>query len=437
MLDSIRNSGVIGAGGAGFPTHVKLNASAEYVLVNGAECEPLLRVDQELMHDKASEMVKGLKVAMELVGASKGIICLKGKYKRAIEKLSEAIKDDASIQINELRNVYPAGDEQYIVYNATGRIVPEGGIPLSVGVVVVNVETLINVEEAQHNKNVTHKYVTIAGAVRQPKTLFVPIGISLDILIAACGGTTTSDYRVIDGGPMMGQVAESNDIYIKKTSKGFIILPSDFGLIKSKLKNMNQMMKEAKTACCHCNLCTEVCPRNLLGHSLHPAKLMRVASYGSLGDSQTSLDEAFLCCECGLCEIACVMNLQPWKLNILLKEKLKESGVNNSHTNADLNVHPYYKYREFPVNKLVYRLGLKSYDVKAPISGEEVLTNRVRIFASQHIGAPGRCIVSLGQKIEKGTLIYDVPDQALGARIHSSITGVVSTITDTYVEVSI
>jgi len=435
MLDSIRNSGVIGAGGAGFPTHVKLKATAEYVLVNGAECEPLLRVDQELMATYALEMVNGLKVTMEEVGASRGVICLKGKYKKAIKKLSEVIKDDDSITIHELNNVYPSGDEQYIVYSATGRIVPEGGIPLAVGVVVINVETLINVSKAQAGIPVTHKYVTIAGAIRQAKTLYVPVGISLNSLIELCGGTTTPNYRVIDGGPMMGRVTDTNDLYVKKTSKGFIILPEEADLIKSKLKSMSQMMKEAKTACCHCNLCTEVCPRNLLGHNIHPAKLMRIASYGTLGDKHTSLDEAYLCCECGLCEIACVMNLQPWKLNIMLKNKLKEAGVQNSNKKTELEVHPFYKYREFPVKKLVQRLGLGAYDVPAPMEVDSIKADRVRIYASQHIGAPGKCAVAINQSVECGDIIYDVPDKALGAIIHSSISGTVSKVMDTYVEV--
>jgi len=435
VLEAIKKAGVIGAGGAGFPTHVKLDAQAEYVLVNGAECEPLLRVDQELMHVESERMVLGLKAAMKQVGAKKGIICLKSKYKKAIQELNVQIAGDTSIEVKELRNVYPAGDEQYIVYNATGRIVPEGGIPLSVGVVVLNVETLINIERALNDESVTHKYVTVAGEVRVPKTFIVPVGTPLKSLIEECGGTTTGSYRVIDGGPMMGRLLSNYDVYVKKTSKGFVILPDEAGLVKSKDKSMDRMMKEAKTACCHCNLCTEVCPRNLLGHNIHPSKLMRIANYGTMGEKHASLNEAYLCCECGLCEIACVMNLQPWKLNQLLKQKLKDAGVQNSNKRSMENVHPFYRYREYPVKKLVSRLGLSKYDVPAPIHKSVFLSDVVRIYSVQHIGASGVLAVEKGQTISVGDLVYDAPESALGARIHASINGVVSVATDTYVEI--
>ncbi len=435
MLEAVKKAGVVGAGGAGFPTHVKLNAKAEYLLVNGAECEPLLRVDQELMYKNADEVLEGLRAAIKITEAKKGIICLKGKYKKAIKALEAGIREDDNIELNLLRNVYPAGDEQYIVYNATGRIVPEGGIPLNVGVVVTNVETLLNVGNAIKGQPMVDKYVTIAGAVREPKTFKVPVGTPLSWLIAACGGVTTDAYRVIDGGPMMGKLLEGNETYVKKQSKGYIVLPEDAGWVKSKEKDMAQMMKEAKTACCHCNLCTEMCPRNLLGHNLHPSKLMRIAGYGTLGEKNVSLDEAYLCCECGLCEIACVMNLQPWKLNQLLKAQLKEAGVKNSNTNQNPEANPFYEYREFPVSKLVYRLGLDRYDVPAPITDESIQPDHVRIFSVEHIGAPGKCVVSEGQAVEVGDLVYEAPEKALGANIHASISGKVSLVSDTYVEI--
>ncbi len=436
MLEAVKNAGVIGAGGAGFPTHVKLNAKAEYLLVNGAECEPLLRVDQELMYKYADEVLDGLRKAMAITEAQMGIICLKEKYKNAIKALEAGITPEDNIELKLLRNVYPAGDEQYIVYNATGRIVPEGGIPLNVGVVVTNVETLLNVGRAVSGQPVVEKFVTIAGAVQEPKTFKVPVGTPLSMLLAACGGVTSDAYRIIDGGPMMGKILADNDTYIKKQSKGYIVLPEDAGWIKSKEKNMSQMLKEAKTACCHCNLCTEMCPRNLLGHNLHPSKLMRIASYGTLGEKNASLDEAYLCCECGLCEIACVMNLQPWKLNQLLKQQLKEAGVKNSNTNAELEANPFYDYREFPVSKLVYRLGLDKYDLPAPITDQVVMPKTVRLYSSQHIGAPGKCLVSEGQTLALGDLVFEIPPKALGANIHASIAGKVTLVCENYVEIT-
>ena len=155
LLEQVKEAGVIGAGGAGFPTHAKLNCKAEYILMNGAECEPLLRVDQQLMAMYPDEIIKGFKAAGELVGAKKAIIGIKGKHHDVIEILEEHIKtlgvgDYVSVGI--LPDIYPAGDEQVLVYQLTGRVVPEAGIPINVGCVVINSETCLNGYHAQSGK---------------------------------------------------------------------------------------------------------------------------------------------------------------------------------------------------------------------------------------------------------------------------------------------
>ena len=137
-IQQVQDAGIVGAGGAGFPTHVKLNAEAEYLVVNGAECEPLLRVDQQLMQRDAEILVKTLDKWVEAVGAKQGIFGLKEKYHGAIDALEKAVAPYPRIAIHAMPNVYPAGDEQFLVYETVGRVVPEGGIPLQVGVIVVN-----------------------------------------------------------------------------------------------------------------------------------------------------------------------------------------------------------------------------------------------------------------------------------------------------------
>src|SRR5699024_984681 len=134
------------------------------------------------------------------------------------------------------------------------------------------------------------KYLTIAGHVKKPTTLKVPLGISVRQAIDLAGGTELDEFKVIDGGPMMGKVLPSIDTPIKKTSKGYIVLPKDHGLIIAKEKSIATQLKEAKTSCCHCDLCTDICPRYLLGHNLHPSKIMRIASYGSMGDHRSRVD---------------------------------------------------------------------------------------------------------------------------------------------------
>lgn len=433
LIKNIENSGVVGAGGAGFPSHVKFNAEAEYILVNGAECEPLLRVDQQLMAEYAEDMVVALNACCQAVGAKEGIIGLKKKYYDAIAALNKAIEPYPNIRLHLLENVYPAGDEQYLVYELTGRIVPEGGIPLKVGTIVTNVETLINVKNAMDGIPVTEKFVTIAGAVRLPSTYKVPVGVLVTDLIDLAGGATVSNYKVIDGGPMMGKVMDVHGAVVTKSSKGYIILPEDHELIKNKEKDINQILKEAKTACCHCDLCTDVCPRYLLGHKLEPSKLMRIASYQTMGDINSSVDEAFLCCECGLCEQACIMNLQPWKLNIHLKKQLSDAGIRNSNNRAVDKVHPFKEYRGFPVSKLVSRLSLKAYDVKAPLDERKFPFDEVKVLSKQHIGAPSEPTVQKGEYVESGKIIFAAPEGKLGANIHAPIAGEVVEVNNQFI----
>jgi len=160
LLDMVKDAGVIGAGGAGFPTHTKLASKAEYILLNGAECEPLLRVDQQLMELFPDEIIKGFAAARSIVDASKGIIGIKGKHKEVISILRNRINElqvGDFIEVKELPDIYPVGDEQVLVYELTGRVVPETGIPIQVGCVVVNSETALNIYNASIGKSVTEK----------------------------------------------------------------------------------------------------------------------------------------------------------------------------------------------------------------------------------------------------------------------------------------
>ncbi|SCX74983.1 4Fe-4S dicluster domain-containing protein [Alkaliphilus peptidifermentans] len=429
LITLIKEAGVVGAGGAGFPTHVKVKGKADYIVVNGAECEPLLRVDQQLMAHRTKEILQGLRAVIKETGAMQGIIALKGKYSLAIEKLKASILQEDQIEIFPMKDFYPAGDEQVTVYEVLKKIVPEGGIPLQVGVIVVNVETLLNIQRAIKGLPVTHKYVTVTGAVKQPITLKAPIGISIRKMIELAGGAIIEDFKVIEGGPMMGKIVDNIDKPITKTTKGLIVLPHHHPLILSKGKSIDTILRQARTACCHCSLCTEVCPRNLLGHKLHPDKLMRLASYNSTCENDSSATEAFLCCECGLCETACIMDLQPWKLNQFLKEKMSKEGIKNPNNRVPQNTNDFREYRKFPVKKLIARLGLEEYNVDAPLI-EDVLEDfdSVLLEQKQHIGGKAEATVKVGDYVKKNQTVAEVAENQLGARIHASIDGRVQKI---------
>lgn len=430
MLDLVKNAGIVGAGGAGFPTHVKIDSKAQYIIINGAECEPLLRVDQQLMASNSKQLLEGLKLIVEHTGAEKGFIALKEKYKLAVENISKNIGKYKDISLYTLENFYPAGDEQVLVYEVTKRIVPEGGIPLNVGVVVLNVETVLNIHDAYYKeKNVTDKYVTVTGEVKNQITVNVPIGITVKEAIDLAGGPTIDNYVVINGGPMMGKIIEM-DSPITKTTKGLIVLPKDHPLIIDLGKEISQMLKESRTACMHCSLCTEVCPRNLIGHRLEPNKLIRLESYTSVQNDTLIPISAFLCCECRLCEYACVMNLQPWKVNSFLKGSMAKNGIRSNLNNVPEKVHPFRAYKKYPVHRLIYKLGLNKYDKSSPFIDTNKEFYKVSIPLKQHIGVPAVVVVNVGDMVLKGDLIGDIPDSKMGSKIHASISGTITEISD-------
>ncbi|MFB0920831.1 MAG: SLBB domain-containing protein, partial [Oscillospiraceae bacterium] len=367
LLEKIKNAGVIGAGGAGFPTHVKLDSKPEIIIINGAECEPLLRVDQQLMAVYADELADALEAVRAELGAGKAIFALKGKYHSAFDALLKAVKKHDKLSVFELDNFYPAGDEQITIYEVTGRIVPEGSIPIAVGVVVMNVETLLNISKAMKDITVTEKYITVAGAVANPTTFKVPLGVSYRELITLAGGATVKDPVLIDGGPMMGKFTEDLDRPVTKTSKGIIVLSRNHPWIQDKCRPIESMMRQARTCCCHCSLCTEVCPRNLIGHGISPDKLMRITTYGSMCTNNESITSAFLCSECGACEIACVMGLQPFKLNNLLKAQLSQNGIKNPHKNKPEAARPFRENKKMSIGNILSRTRLTEYDVPAPL----------------------------------------------------------------------
>jgi Na+-translocating ferredoxin:NAD+ oxidoreductase RnfC subunit len=187
LVTAVRDAGVVGAGGAGFPTHVKLAAQVECIIVNGAECEPLLHVDQELAKAYAPELVEALRACVSSTGASAGIFALKEKYREARGALTAAVAGQAGLSVFALENSYPAGDEHVLVHEVTGRVVPEGGIPLNVGIVVLNVETLYNIWSALQGQPVTDTFVTVCGEVKQPATLRLAVGTSIADALAGSG----------------------------------------------------------------------------------------------------------------------------------------------------------------------------------------------------------------------------------------------------------
>ncbi len=428
IIAAVKAAGVVGAGGAGFPTHVKISETAEYVIVNGAECEPLLRVDQQLLAAEPELVVKGLEALMQVTGASHGVIALKAKYKQAVQALEKAVTDKR-IKIFKLEDFFPAGDEQVLVNEVTGRVVPEGALPLKVGCVVCNVETTLNVAMALEGVPVTHTYVTISGDVERPISIRVPIGTRVLEVLGLAGVRDSRGKAVINGGPMMGSIIGDLSQPVTKTTKGLIVLPQSHPFVRSNSMSWEQVTMRAKSACIQCMMCTDLCPRNLLGHRLSPHKIMRSLNYGSQAAEAQQM--ALLCCECGACELyACVMRLSPRQVNARIKRGLIEQGISFLPRPGGNPVSDVRAYRKIPVKRLILRLGLAGYDRAAPLIDQELRPAEVKIPLKQHIGAPGIPMVHQGQKVEKGALIARIPENSLGANIHASIEGVVREVAD-------
>lgn len=423
IVKMIRDAGIIGAGGAGFPTHIKSASRAEIVIANGAECEPLAQADQHLMAKHAAEIITGLSLLMGSTGALKGVVALKKKYKTSIESLSKAITGKKNIEIFLLGDFYPAGDEFVLIHEVTGKVIPEGNIPLSEGVVVQNVGTLFNICGAASGIPVTHRHISVLGEVLHPATFRVPIGTAFADVIAMAGGAKIDGYAMIVGGPMMGRVTLEVSSPVNKTVGMLLVLPKDHPLIALKTRPLNRNLRLIRSACTQCSYCTELCPRYLLGHSLQPHKIMRSLGYGHVVPPDVITSAAF-CSGCGLCETyACIQGLSPRQVNIEIRAELSKRGHRSESSRDKTMPRQEMGQRKVPAERLLKRLGLEGYREMAPLKEMSCVVKQVRISLRQHIGAPAFPVVEEGDILRQGDLIADIPDGHMGAKYHASVSG--------------
>jgi Na+-translocating ferredoxin:NAD+ oxidoreductase RnfC subunit len=413
----LRAAGVVGAGGAGFPAYVKAGGRAEFVLVNAAECEPLLKKDQKLLELHAEKVFDGLELMMKAVGASAGVFGIKRKHEKLVKRLEEIARNRRDISVGPMGDYYPAGDEQCLVAELTGRIVPAGGIPLDVGCVVSNVETLYNAARAGETP-VVEKWITVAGAVRTPATFKVPVGVTYAEAVELCGGATAKDPVGIDGGPMMGKVIPDFSTLINRASGGLIVLPREHPLVQKKAQPRAVFSRIGRSACDQCSFCTEFCPRYLLGHPIEPHKAMRSLEFTMMGESNFIGTQ--FCCECNLCSMmACPEDLDPKNVCTQNKRRLAAEGrkweVEANPVRAELHL----DNRRVPIGRLIRKLGLFTFVNKA---------RRVVLPLKQHVGAPAEPTVGAGDMVKLGDVVAKPTGGKLGAVIHASIAGRVKSV---------
>lgn len=291
----VRDAGIVGMGGAMFPTHVKLTIpegkKAEYLVLNGAECEPYLTVDHRMMLERPDAVVYGMKALMKAIGARKGIIAIEDNKPDAVKVMEESVLSEEGIEVKVMETKYPQGGEKMLIKAVLDREVPMGGLPIDIGVVVNNISTAVAVADAiTKGMPLVERTVTVTGrGVREPLNLICPIGISVRDLIAEAGGLTDDAVKVIMGGPMTGFAQPSLDSYVVKGTSGILVLTEE------------EVDLNPPRPCIRCARCVDVCPQFLL-----PLNLARYAEHGMLEEMERY--RILNCIECGSCSYICPAN---------------------------------------------------------------------------------------------------------------------------------
>ena len=318
ILARIKEGGVVGMGGAGFPTQVKLAPKEpekiDHILVNGAECEPYLTSDYRRMLDDSEKLIEGLRVMLKLFDNAKGYICIEDNKPDCIAKLKEMVKDIPRIEVAELMTKYPQGGERQLIYATTGRAINSKMLPADAGCIVDNVETIIAVYNAVKNgQPVLKRISTVTGdAVKNPSNILYSIGTSYQELVDAAGGFKSQPEKIISGGPMMGFAMFSLDIPTTKTSSSILCFTHD------------EVAAFEPQACINCGRCVEACPEQLI-----PSRLAKFGLRGQMDEFEKW--HGLECIECGSCSFACPSRrqvAQPIKTmkKLVLAEKRKQAS---------------------------------------------------------------------------------------------------------------
>jgi Na+-translocating ferredoxin:NAD+ oxidoreductase RnfC subunit len=272
--------------------------------------------------------------------------------------------------------------------------------------------------------------------VPRPFTAAIPVGTPMQEAAAQAGITDLTEYAVIDGGPMMGKVLADDRATVMKKTKAYIILKKTHPLIVTKTATDRQALLEGRSACEQCRMCTDICPRHLLGHNLHPHLLMRAVKYNLARLEE--MTQANLCSQCGVCTLfACPAHLKPHQINFMLKQQLGANSIRYIPNTTTYEAHSARAYRRVPVKRLILRLGLAEFDREAPLTAWSYASREVRISLQQHVGAPAQPIVAAGTVVEKGQLIAAVPEGALSAAVHASVHGTVTQVNEKEITIKV
>ena len=311
IVARVMEAGVVGMGGAGFPSHAKIKVpegkTIDTLIINGVECEPYLTADHRLMLEKPREIIVGVRILMKALGVSRAIIGIEDNKQDAIELFAELLRGEKEIDVQPLEVQYPQGGEKQLIQAVLDREVPSGGLPADVGVIVHNVGTTFAIYEAvQKNKPLVERVVTVTGKdVKQPSNLWVRIGTPVIELITAAGGLPESTGKVVSGGPMMGKAIADLEVPVAKGTSGILMIAQA------------ETKRAEEYNCVHCGKCIEACPMGL-----EPYRLLLLSK---AGQSEKSKRENVLdCIECGSCSFVCPSNRPILDYIRLSKTKVKK-----------------------------------------------------------------------------------------------------------------
>ncbi len=420
----MKDAGIIGAGGAGFPSYAKLAEGADTLLINGAECEPLLYTDYIILKRELPMVLSGIKAVLEGTGISRAVLAIKAHTAKRLG-FKDGEKIDTGVTVRVLPDVYPLGDEVSLIYEVLGRLVKPASLPITVGVIVYNVETMYNLGRAvRYSEPVTMKWLTVGGDIEKPVVVRVPVGTPVEELFDRLGIEVDEEHSVIDGGPSMGKIINHVRASVSKTTKGILVLPNSTQAVASKLINERMAVSRAETACCQCTRCTDMCPRALLGYPLEPHKMVRTAMQVAEAMPQMIIS-ATLCCGCGICEtVACSQGISPKAVISNYKSVLAKNGMRFFSTQTR-EVTPEREYRKIPSERWTSALGVSYYDKLPTYTGEITDIERVAVPLIKHIGAPSIPTVRDGDTVKRGDVIAVAAD-GLSVPQHASIDGKVT-----------
>ena len=427
----MQDNSIVGAGGAGFPSYAKLAEGAEFLVINCAECEPLIYTDFMLMREKMDKIVGGAQIIMENTGIKHTYISIKEHRGHMLGYTDGQILGEG-VSVKLLPNVYPMGDEINLIYETTGRVIRPGCLPITSGIIVFNGETVYNVWRAYNmNRPVVSDWFTIGGDLPKRYVVKTPIGTRLKDVFDMLGiNFNPNTHALINGGPSMGRLDDLNSIIVNRTSKSFLVIPKTARAVKNKQMHIDDMLRRAASACCGCSRCTEMCPRHTLGYPIEPHKMVRIACGNTAEEHPELITTATLCCSCGICAEVCCQEISPKDVILKFKGILGKNKMRfTPEDGKEYKISADRPYRMIASHRWEDILNVHKYDVVPEFVFDKIKVNKVEVPMGTHIGAKAIPTVKVGDMVVEAQKIADAAP-GLSIPQFASISGKVTYVDD-------